>query len=75
MGAQSIPTHITKPVIIKKLVCKRNNKLLKSYGIVKGDVVDLENEDLLLVKYYDETAKINRYVKLSRKLMKLFKEE
>lgn len=74
MGAQSIPTRISKPVISKKLVCKRNKKLLKSYGIAKGDVVELENEELLLVKYHDETAKINRYVKLSRKLMKLFKE-
>lgn len=75
MGAQSIPNLISKPVTIKKLICKRNKKTLKKYGIVKGDIVEIENEELYLVKYFDQTAKINRYVKLSKKLMKLFKEE
>lgn len=74
MGAQNIPTHIKKTIIIKELVCKKNHRLLREYGITKGQVVQFENEKILLVKYHDESTKQDRFIKLSRKLMKNFKE-
>ena len=69
MSAQSLPTQ--PKFISKELVCTKNRKLLKEYGISKGQTVQTVGE--LLVKYYDGIMKQVRYIKLSRKLMKYFK--
>ena len=58
----------------KTLVCKRNHKLLKGYGIVKGQIVIIENDSINLVKYFDKEMKQDRYIKLSQKLLRRFKE-
>jgi len=74
MGAQNIPGYI-KSTTVKTLVCKRNNKLLQSYGINKGQVVKLTDDRLHLVKFYDKDNKITHHVSLPTRLMKYFKEE
>ena len=64
-----------KPVLkVKEIVCKKNHRLLREYGITKGQIVQFENQKILLVKYYDKSTKQDRFIKLSRKLMKYFKE-
>lgn len=75
MSANNMPSkHISKPVIIKELVCKKNHRLLRDYGITKGQVVQVRNESIFLVEYFDKPTKSTRNIKLSRKLMKHFKE-
>ena len=65
------PTKV-KATRTTTLVCKKNHKLLKEYGILKGQIIQVVSN--LLVKYYDRDLKLTRYVKLSKKLMKKFKE-
>ena len=70
------PSHaVAKSAVrTKTLVCKKNHKLLKEYGILKGQIVQIDVETMHIVKYYDKDIKQTRYIKLSKKLMKKFKE-
>lgn len=67
-------TLVGKPEKVKKLICKSNNKLLKSYGIEKGQTVIVTFDKLHLVKFYDKDLKMNMHVSLPSRLMKHFKE-
>ena len=60
--------------VVKELICTKNHRLLREYGITKGQIVQVRNESIYSVEYYDKDMKQTRIIKLSRKLMKHFKE-
>jgi len=73
MSAKSIPVkpRYREPI---KMICTKNNKKLQALGIFKGKVVSVEPDIYNSIKFYDKQNKMTRHIKLSRKLMKKFKE-
>ena len=56
------------------LRCYKNKKALNILGIFKGQEVRIEVKEHNTISFYDKVIKQNRYVSLSPKLMKKFKE-
>ena len=67
------PPILKKKSLPKILVCK-SNKLYKEFGISKGKEIRVEVEEFNLISFYDAEIKKIRYISLSSKQMKKFKE-
>ena len=55
-----------------KMICMKNSKKLQAFGIVKGQVVNVEPNIYNSIHFKE--GKMTRHIHLSRKLMKKFKE-
>jgi hypothetical protein len=56
------------------MVCKKNKKSLNKFGIFKDQEVRFEVKRINSISFYDGKAKQMRYVSLSPKQMKCFRE-
>ena len=68
------PFRLTKYRNNIKMICTKNNKKLQELGIYKGKVVTVKPDTFNMIEFYDKVNKITRHIKLSKKLMKKFKE-